>query len=164
MGGGAVKGEAQKSSDHSTVATNRKARRDYVILQKWETGIELRGGEVKSIRAGDVSLNESFARLDKGQLFLVGFHINPYPCACHVAHDPVRPKRLLMHRREIDKLASQMALKGYTVVPLRMYIKHGLVKVEVALCKGKQAEDKRETIKRRTAEREANRVIASRVR
>jgi SsrA-binding protein len=156
-----MKGSKEKTAS-DTLATNRKARRDYHVLEKWEAGIALRGGEVKSLRAHDASLNESFARMENGQIFLYGFHINPYPCAQHVAHDPVRPKRLLLHRREIDKLAGQLALKGLTLVPLRVYLNRGLIKVELALCKGKLDEDKRETLKRKTAEREAARDISAR--
>ncbi len=157
-----MKKDAQEKTASDTLATNRKARRDYLILDRWEAGVELRGGEVKSVRARDVSLNESFARLENGQIYLYGFHINPYSCAQHVAHDPVRPKRLLLHRQEIAKLAGQIALKGLALVPLRVYLKRGLVKIEVALCKGKQAEDKRETLKRRTADREAERDMSAR--
>ncbi|HBA85665.1 MAG TPA: SsrA-binding protein [Verrucomicrobia bacterium] len=156
-----MKGSKENTAS-DTLATNRKARRDYHILEKWEAGIALRGGEVKSLRAHDVSLNESFARIENGGVFLYGFHINPYACAQHVDHDPIRPKRLLLHRREIDKLAGQLALKGLTLVPLRVYLNRGLIKVELALCKGKLEEDKRETLKRKTAEREASRALSER--
>ena len=146
------------------LATNRKASHDYHILEKMEAGLALRGAEVKSIRAGEVSLGESFARVEHGQVFLHGLHVQPYACAHHVAHDPLRPKQVLLHRREIRRLISQMAQQGRTLVPLRLYLKRGLVKAELALCAGKHAGDKREALKRKTAEREARRAIADRTR
>jgi len=145
-----------------TLATNRKAQRDYHILAKLEAGIELRGGEVKSIRAGDVSLNESFAAIEGGQVFLNDLHINPYACSRSESYDPVRPNRLLLHRREIQRLIGQVSIQGNTLVPLRLYLKKGRIKVELALCRGKLMGDKREALKRRTADRETAREIASR--
>jgi SsrA-binding protein len=147
-----------------TMATHRKAFRDYHVLERIEAGIELRGAEVKSIREGRFSLTESHAIVDGGQVLLMGLHVQPYACSRAEEHDPLRPKRLLLHRREIDRLAGQVAVKGCALVPLRVYFKKGLVKIELALGKGKQSEDKRETLKRRTAEREAERAIASRTR
>ena len=145
-----------------TIVTNRKARRDYHIIEKIEAGIELRGGEVKSVRAGDVSLNESFAKVDNNELFLFGLHIKPYACATHVEHDPLRPKRLLLHKREILRLINQMALKGCAVVPITLYRnQRGLIKVQIALCKGKNQGDKRETLKRKEADREAQRAMSA---
>ena len=146
------------------LATNRKARHDYLILEKMEAGLALRGGEVKSIRAGEVSLGESFARIEGGQVYLHGLHVQPYACAQHVAHDPLRPKQVLLHRREIQRLISELTQRGRTLVPLRLYLKRGLVKAELALCAGKHAGDKRETLRRQTAEREARRAIADRTR
>ncbi|MCX6997615.1 MAG: SsrA-binding protein SmpB [Kiritimatiellaeota bacterium] len=151
------------SSAH-LLATNRKAQHDYHILEKMEAGLALRGGEVKSIRAGEVSLGESYAKVEHGQVFLHGLHVQPYACAQHVAHDPLRPKQVLLHRREIRRLVSQMTQQGRTLVPLRLYLKRGLVKAELALCAGKHAGDKREARKRKTAEREARRAIADRTR
>jgi SsrA-binding protein len=157
---------AKKTSKDSRppVATNRKALRDYFVVQRIEAGIVLRGAEVKSIREGRFSLNEAFSRIDKGQAVLCGFHIQPYEHARADGYDPVRPKRLLLHRREIDKLVGETATKGMALVPLKLYFHRGHVKVELGLCRGKHAGDKRETIRRRTAEREAERAIASRTR
>ena len=153
-----MKGSKEKTAS-DTLVTNRKARRDYHIIEKWEAGVALRGGEVKSLRAHDASLNESFARMEKGEVFLYGFHINPYPCAQHVAHDPVRPKRLLLHRREIDKLIGRVQRDGYTLVPTALYWKGNKVKVEIALAKGKQAHDKRAANKERDWNREKQQVM-----
>jgi SsrA-binding protein len=146
------------------VATHRKAFREYNILERFESGIELRGAEVKSIRAGRFSLNEGYARVENDEVFLHGLHVLPYTHARAAECDPARPKRLLLHRREIDRLFGQAAVKGQTLIPLRVYFKGPLVKVEMALCKGKQADDKREAMKRKTAEREAERAMADRTR
>lgn len=146
------------------LATNRRAFRDYHVLERIEAGLELRGAEVKSIRAGRFSLAEAHARVKDGQAFLLGLHILPYEFARAGEQDPARPKKLLLHRKEIDRLLGQTAIKGHTIVPLGLYLKHGLVKVELGLCRGKQAEDKREILKRKTAEREAERAMASRTR
>jgi SsrA-binding protein len=151
------------TSDHKPVATNRKAQRDYHVLEKIETGIELRGTEVKSIRAGNLNLTEGYARLEKsGEVFLHGVHINPYDHGNVFNHDPVRPRKLLLHRREIKRLFGQTAIKGHSLIPLRAYFKRGNLKVELGLCKGKQAIDKREDIKRKTADREMERAMRSR--
>ena len=146
------------------VATNRKAFRDYQVLDKIEAGIELRGAEVKSIRAGRFSIAEGYASIDGGDAILHGFHILPYECSRVAEQDPDRPKRLLLHKREIDRLVGQTAIKGHTIVPLQVYFKKGYVKVELGLCKGKHSGDKRETLRRRTAEREAERAMAARTR
>ena len=147
-----------------TVATHRKAFRDYHILERMEAGLELRGAEVKSIREGRFSLTESYAAIEGREVFLLGLHIQPYGCARVAEQDPLRPKRLLLHRREIERLTGHVALKGQTLVPLRVYFSKGRAKVELALARGKQDPDKRETIRRRTAEREAERAIADRSR
>ena len=144
------------------VAQNRKAHHDYLILEKIEAGLALRGPEVKSIRAGEVSLGESYAQVENGQVTLVNLHVKPYACSRVDTCDPVRPKAVLLHRKEIKRIIGQISQKGHTLVPLKLYLKHGLIKVELALCTGKQAEDKRETLRRKTAEREAARAIASR--
>jgi len=153
---------AQPSSDSSnkTIISNRKARRDYHILDKIEAGIELLGTEVKSIRAGNVSLDESHAEIVDGQVYLLGFHINPYEFGNQNNHEPLRKKRLLLHKSEIQKLFALVSTKGQTLIPLRIYLRHNRVKVQLALCKGKDARDKRETIKRKTADREAQRAIS----
>lgn len=146
-----------------TITTNRKAHRDFHVLEKVETGIELRGTEVKSIRQGNLTLNEGFARLEKsGEVFLYGVHINPYDHGNVHNHDPARPRKLLLHRREINRLFGQTAVKGHALVPLRAYFKRGKVKIELGLCKGKQTIDKREDMKRKTADREAQRAMSAR--
>jgi SsrA-binding protein len=145
------------------ITTNRKALRDYLVMERVETGIELRGTEVKSIRQGNLTLNEGYARLEKsGEVYLYGVHINPYDHGNVHNHDPVRPRRLLLHRSEIKKLFGQTAIKGHALIPLRAYFKRGRVKIEVGLCKGKQTIDKREDLKRKTADREAERAMARR--
>ena len=153
---------AEKSAAFKTIATNRKALRDYFVLEHFEAGIELRGPEVKSIRDGRCSIGESYARVDDGEVLLLDFHIQPYEHSRAEGYNPVRPKRLLLHRKEIDKVFGQASVKGQTLVPLRIYLKKGLVKVELALCKGKQSEDKREALRRKTADREAERAMAAR--
>jgi len=157
---------ARKTSDGGgkTLATNRKALRDYHVLDRFEAGLELRGAEVKSVRDGRFSIDEAYAKLEDGDALLLGFHIQPYEHARADEQNALRPKRLLLHRKEIDRLFGQATIKGRALVPLRLYLKHGLVKVELGLCKGKHSHDKRETIKRKTAEREAERAIAARVR
>ncbi len=155
-------GKADKSKGQdNVVATNRKAFRDYFVLEKIEAGIELVGTEVKSIRAGHISLNEAFGKVENGQVFLHDVQIQPYEFGNRFNHDAKRVKRLLLHKREILKLNGNLITKGLTLVPLRMYLKNRRFKVELGLCKGKHTFDKRETIKRRTADREAQRVIAS---
>jgi SsrA-binding protein len=144
-----------------TLAGNRKASFHFHLLEKIEAGIELLGPEVKSIRAGHVSLNESFARVDGGQIFVHGMHVQPYSHSPVDAHDPVRPRRLLMHRKEIDRITGQVAEKGRTLIPVRLYLARGKIKLELALGKGKELHDKRETIKTRTAERETARAVAA---
>ena len=153
---------ADKSAAVKTIATNRKAQRDYFVLEHFEAGIELRGPEVKSIRDGRCSIGESYALVDNGEVLLLDFHVQPYEYSRAEGYDPVRPKHLLLHRREIDKVFGQASVKGQTLVPLRIYMKKGLVKVELALCKGKQAGDKREALRRKTADREAERAISAR--
>jgi SsrA-binding protein len=153
---------AEKSAAVKTIATNRKALRDYFVLEHFEAGIELRGPEVKSIRDGRCSIGESYARVDDGEVLLLDFHVQPYEYSRAEGYNPVRPKRLLLHRKEIDKVFGQASVKGQTLVPLRIYLKKGLVKVELALCKGKQVADKREALRRKTADREAERAISAR--
>jgi SsrA-binding protein len=154
---------AKKTSDSGpkAVVTNRKARRDYQVLETLEAGIELKGTEVKSIRLGHVSLGESYGRVEGREVYLHEMHIEPYEFGNQFNHDPVRRRRLLLHRREIDWLRGQVQLQGYTLVPLRIYFKRGRAKVALGLCRGKHQQDKRETLKRRTAEREAQRAIAN---
>ncbi len=146
------------------LASNRKARYDYHIIETMECGLELKGTEVKSIRDSKVSLAPAFADVQGRQIFVQGMRIEPYSFGNQFNHDPMRPKRLLLHRREIDQLIGQVATKGYTLIPLKLYLKRGKVKLELALCKGKDVQDKRETLKRRTADREARKAIAEHTR
>lgn len=141
------------------VSTNRRARFDYEILETVEAGLSLTGSEVKSMRAGLVDLKDAYAAVDGGEFWLFGVRISPYGFARDGGHDPERTRRLLLHRAEIDRMAAKVAEKGLTVVPLRIYFKKGLAKVELGLAKGKVRFDKRETIKRRQADREMQRAI-----
>ena len=142
-----------------TVATNRKAFHNYHIYESIEAGIVLTGTEIKSLRAGRVSLGDAYVRPEKGELWLLNAHIARYEAGSYMSHTPRRPRKLLLHRKEIDKLASQVMEKGVTLVPLRLYVKDGIAKVEVALAKGKKLYDKRESIARRETEREIGRAI-----
>lgn len=142
------------------ITINRKALRDYHILERFEAGIELKGTEVKSIRAGLVSLQGAFARVENGNLCLFESSIQPYERASHEQHESKRIRRLLLHRAEIDKLVGEIERAGRTVVALRMYWKGGRVKVELGLGKGKDAGDKRSDLKKRVENREAERAVA----
>jgi SsrA-binding protein len=148
--------------ERKLVASNRRARFDYEILDTFEAGIELRGPEVKSLRAGKASLNEAYALLRGGEAFLVNAHINPYEQAGRENADPRRERRLLLHKREILRLQGQVAERGRTLVPLALYFRKGRAKVELALARGKKRIDKRETIQRREQEREVARALRSR--
>ena len=140
-------------------ATNRKARRDYEILESREAGIQLYGTEIKSIRQRRVSLDDSFARIDGGELFLYNMHVSPYEQGGRYNVEPTRVRKLLMHRREIDRLAGLLSQKRVTLVPLRLYQQHGLVKVELALGKGKRVFEKRDRIRERETAREIQRAL-----
>lgn len=143
-----------------TVATNRKAKRDYHILETLEAGIALKGTEIKSVRAGQVSLNEAFVLIDNNlEAWLVDAYIAPYQHGSRYNHDPRRKRKLLLHKREILRLWNRVREKGLTIIPLRMYIKNGLAKVEIALARGKKKYDKRAEIARREAEREIQRAL-----
>jgi len=145
------------------IATNKKAYRDFDILESVECGIELKGSEVKSIRAGRVNLNDSFARVEGAQMMLYNSHINPYEQASYLNVEALRPRRLLLHKSQIQKLASSVSQKGLTIVPLKIYFnERGFAKVEVALCKGKKIYDKREDIKRRETDLELRRMMKRR--
>lgn len=147
----------RKSGDR--VATNRKALHDYFVLDRVEAGVELRGTEVKSVRSGNVNLTGGFVKIEQGRMVLLGVHIAPYECGNRHNHDPLRPRQLLLHRREISRLAGKLATKGLTLIPLCMYFGRRWAKVELGVCKGKQDFDKRETIRRKEADREAQRAI-----
>lgn len=148
-----------KSDSIKSVAQNRKAHHDYFILEKFEAGIELFGTEVKSIRQGNVNLKDSFCSVKDGELFVYGMHISPYEKGNIFNRDPVRHRRLLMHKKEIRRLAAKIQQDGLTVVPLSLYLKGPLVKIEIGLAKGKKLYDKRESDARRDADREMSRAI-----
>lgn len=141
------------------VARNRKALHEYHIEETWESGIALIGPEVKSVRAGAVSLAEAFATVEAGEVWLRDMHISPYEPASRENADPTRPRKLLLHRSEIRKLIGATQQKGYTLVPLDVYLREGKVKVTLALARGKKLHDKRETVRRRDAEREMQRAM-----
>jgi len=144
------------------ITTNRKARRDYSIIESLEAGIQLKGPEVKSIRAGGASLADSFAKLEGPEALLYNMHISPYEFGNIYNPDPVRPRKLLLHKRQIQKLAAEVATKHLALIPLKLYFKNGFVKVELALAKGKKQYDKREAIKRRESDRELKRALKNR--
>ena len=144
------------------IARNKKARHDYHIEETFEAGIILKGTEIKSIREGKVNLKDSFAMVEDGEVFLYNLHISPYSHGNRENHDPERKRKLLLHRREIRKLIGRTTMKGYTLVPLSIYIKRNLAKIELALARGKKIWDKREDIAKKTAEREIERVFKER--
>ena len=144
------------------VSANRKASRDYTVLERYEAGVELRGTEVKSVRNGGVNLTGGFAVAENGRLILRGVHIPPYEHGNLFNHPGDRPRRLLLHKREMKSLIADMERKGLAVVPLKLYFKRGWVKIQLGLCKGKKAADKRAVLREKTANREAQRAIASR--
>ena len=150
-------------NDHKRVlATNRKARRVYHILEKENAGIELLGTEVKAIRAGKINLKEAYVQFAGGEAFLVGCHVGAYEAAGYAHHDPIRRRRLLLNKREIERLASKVQEKGLTMVPLSVFLDGNWIKVEIALVRGKQLHDKRETLRQRTLDREAEQEIKER--
>ena len=142
-----------------TVATNRKAYHNYHIEDSVEAGIVLTGTEIKSIRAGRVNLGDAYVRPEVGELWLLNAHIARYEAGSYLSHEPTRPRKLLLHRKQIDILTSKVLEKGLTLVPLKLYIKDSIAKVEVALAKGKKLYDKRESMTRRETEREIERSI-----
>jgi len=141
------------------IATNRKALHDYFIEERYEAGLALLGTEVKALREGQVNLQDSFARIEDGNVVLHQCHISPYSHGARENHDPLRPRRLLLNRDEINRLAGKVQLKGLTLVPLSLYFKRGRAKVELGLARGKQRGDKRETLRRKAAEREVERAM-----
>ena len=145
----------ENKNDQKIIADNRKARHDYFVEEIYEAGIELFGTEVKSLRRGGVNLKDSYCDIDRGELFALGVHISPYEMGNIFNRDPLRPKKLLMHKREIMKLTGLVSRDGYTLVPLSLYFKGSHVKMAVGLCKGKKLYDKRESM----AKRDAARVI-----
>lgn len=144
------------------IATNKAARHDYTILESFEAGIQLQGGEVKSLRAHRANLKDSFARIEGREVYLYNLHISPYEYDTLSQEDPKRPRKLLLHKSEIRKLISQTSQKGLTLVPLKLYFRRGFARVELALAKGKRLYDKRREIKKREIEREIKRELEKR--
>ena len=144
------------------VATNRNASFRYNLLEKWECGLVLQGSEVKYLRDGAVQLKDAYAALREGEVWIHNMHIAPYPAANRENHEPERPRKLLMHRREIERLIGKTREKGLTLVPTRLYFKDGRAKVEIALARGKDVGDKRQTIKEREMKREMERAVGRR--
>ena len=149
---------SEKKSE-KIIADNRKARHDYFVIETFEAGVELFGTEVKSLRAGGVNLKDSYCDIDRGELFALGVHISPYEQGNIFNRDPLRPKKLLMHKREIMRLSGLVSREGYTLVPLSLYLKGSLVKMAIGLCKGKKLYDKRDDM----AKRDADRIIERRM-
>jgi len=153
---------ADKKNESRIIADNRKARHDYFVEEVYEAGVELFGTEVKSLRAGSVNLKDSYCEIDGGEMFALGIHISPYDHGNIFNRDPLRPKKLLMHKREIMKLTGLISRDGYTLVPLSLYFKGSYVKMAVGLCKGKKLYDKRDSIAKRESDRIIEREMKSR--
>ena len=141
------------------IAQNRQARRDYFIVDEFEAGLVLKGTEMKSLRQGRANLKDSYARIKNGEVFVYQMHIAPYPFAHYDNHDPLRPRKLLLHKHEIKRLYGKVNEKGHSLIPLRLYFKSGKVKITLALVKGKRKYDKREAIKRRDEQRDLDREM-----
>lgn len=154
--------DKKKDNGLETVARNKKAYHDYFVLESFEAGIELFGTEVKSVRQGKVNLKDAWCSIEKGEIYVNGMHISPYEFGNIFNRDPMRKRRLLMHKREINRLYGQLKQQGLTLIPLSAYFNRGRLKVQVGLCKGKKNYDKRESIARKDAEREAARELRSR--
>ena len=151
-------------SDRKVIAENRKAGFDYFIEDRYECGIALEGTEVKSVKNGNISFPDSFAEIINGEVWVKNFHISEYSFSSVFNHNPDRPKKLLLHREEIKKLTRKVEEKGYTLIPLNFYLKDGLVKMTLGVCKGKKQFDKRATIKDRDVQREIQREFSNRLR
>jgi SsrA-binding protein len=149
-----------EDSQERVVATNRKALHDYFILERYEAGIVLKGTEVKSLRQGSANLQDGYALVRSGELWLVGMHISPFDKGNINNHDPIRDRKLLMHKKELLRITGKASEKGLTLVPLKVYFKKNIVKVEIGLAQGKRAYDKREAIKKRDVERQIRRDYA----
>lgn len=148
---------AKEASNFKLIANNKKARHDYFLEETFEAGVELHGTEVKSLRQGNCSIKEAFIHIENGEVIIYGMHISPYEKGNIFNKDPMRPKRLLMHKKEIMRLLGKIKEKGYTLVPVQVYFKGSLVKVEIALARGKKLYDKRQDIAKKDARREAER-------
>ena len=156
--------QVESDGGDRTIATNRRARHEYHILETVEAGLVLRGTEVKSLRAGGVSFKDSYATIRSGEGWLLGCHINPYSHGTDANHEPERDRKLLLHRRELGRLTGKIAERGLTLIPLRMYFKRGRVKVELGLGRGKKLHDKRATIRERDTQREMDLAARSAMR
>ena len=154
--------DKKKDNGLETVARNKKAYHDYFVLESFEAGIELFGTEVKSVRQGKVNRKDAWCSIEKGEIYVNGMHISPYEFGNIFNRDPMRKRRLLMHKREINRLYGQLKQQGLTLIPLSAYFNRGRLKIQVGLCKGKKNYDKRESIARKDAEREAARELRSR--
>ena len=151
---------AQDESDEKLVTTNRKARHEFAVLETYETGIVLTGTEVKSLRQGNVNLADGYALLKDGEVWLFGMHVSPYAHGSYSNVDPLRRRKLLLHKKEIRKIASRLREKGLTLIPLKLYFVHGLAKLQLGVCRGKKEYDKRQDIAKREAERAIRRHLA----
>ena len=156
--------KSEREQAQKSIAENRKAFHDYHILETWEAGLALLGTEVKAIREGNVNLRDSYASVEDGEIWLFNVHINAYSHRGDADHEPTRRRKLLLHRQEIRKLIGRTVERGLTLVPTRMYFKNGHVKIALGLARGKQAHDKRETVKKRDADRETRAAVKERVR
>ena len=152
----------KKTAGEQSVCVNRQARHNYFIDEIYEAGLVLVGSEVKSLREGKANLKDGFARIQRGEAFLLNTHISPYPGANQFNHEPTRARKLLLHAREIERLTGKTKERGFTLVPLRLYFKNGRAKVELGLARGKKLYDKRETLRRKEAQREVERSIKAR--
>ncbi len=153
---------AKQKEERKLVANNKKAYHDYFIDESYEAGVALHGTEVKSLRMGKCSIKESFVRIENGEVFVYGMHVSPYEKGNLFNKDPLRVKKLLLHKYEINKLAGRVAEKGYTLVPLQVYFKEGKVKVEIGLARGKKLYDKREDMAKKDAQREIEKEFKNR--
>jgi SsrA-binding protein len=151
-----------RAAGEQIVCVNRQARHNYFIDETYEAGLVLLGSEVKSLRDGKANLKDSYARIQKGEAFLLNAHVSPYPGANRFNHEPTRTRKLLLHQREIERLTGKTKERGFTLIPLRLYFKNGRAKVELGLARGKKLYDKRETLRRKAAEREVGRSLKSR--
>ena len=158
---GSAKGTDGKAARDRVAIANRRARHEYFILDSYECGIVLVGSEVKSIRDGRANLSDAYARIDNGEVWLYGMHVSPYPFS-RIGHDPTRRRKLLLHRREIDRLIGTLNEAGLTLVPLNVYFQNGMAKVEIAVARGKRQWDKRQAMAERDAKRETERALRTR--
>jgi SsrA-binding protein len=145
------------------LASNRKVYHNYNILEKYEAGIELRGSEVKSIKNGNVNLAGGYVKIENGEAILYDVNVAKYQQGAHFSHDPLRPRRLLLHKSQIRKLASYLEKKGFSIIPLSIYLKNGLIKVEISACKGKKLVDRREELRKKSMDREIEREMRKKI-